>query len=75
MTTRPLGWQYRSQTTIPHVKIQEILIALFAFIPGEILFGNLVDTSCTLWSASGSCASYDTTTFRYGLFGGAALVR
>jgi len=54
--------------------IQEVFIALFAFIPGELMFGGLVDSSCTLWSAGGSCSSYNTTTLRVGLFGGAAVV-
>merc|ERR1712010_369334 len=44
--------------------IQEVFIALFAFIPGELMFGGLVDSSCTLWSAGGSCSSYNTSTLR-----------
>merc|ERR1719500_2120181 len=54
--------------------IQEVFIALFAFIPGELMFGGLVASSCPLWSAGGSCSSYNTTTLRVGLFGGAAVV-
>ena len=45
--------------------LQEVFIALFAFIPGELMFGGLVDSSCTLWSAGGSCSSYNTTTLRW----------
>ena len=44
---------------------QEVFIALFAFIPGELMFGALVDSSCTLWSTSGSCSSYNTSTLRW----------
>jgi len=54
--------------------IQEVFIALFAFIPGEIMFGTLVDSSCSLWSDTGSCASYTTAWLRGGLFGGQAVV-
>ena len=46
------------------ITIQEVFIALFAFIPGEVMFGSLVDSSCSLWSREGSCAQYNTQPLR-----------
>ena len=54
---------------------QEMFICLFADVPGELIFGSLVDASCTLWSSGGSCSSYNTTYLRIGLFGVAAIAR
>ena len=54
---------------------QEMFICLFADVPGELIFGSLVDASCTLWSSGGSCSSYNTTNLRIGLFGVAAMAR
>ena len=44
--------------------IQEVSLALIAFIPGEILFGSLVDSACTLWNEvgcgkTGHCLDYN----------------
>ena len=52
-----------------------MFICLFADVPGELIFGSLVDASCTLWSSGGSCSSYNTTNLRIGLFGVAAMAR
>ena len=54
--------------------IQEVFLALFAFIPGEIIFGSLVDSACSLWTdtgcgTTGSCLSYDTFDLRVKIFG------
>ena len=58
--------------------IQEVCLALFAFIPGEVLFGSLVDSACTLWvdqgcGRSGNCLGYDTQDLRMKLFGVSSL--
>jgi len=58
--------------------LQEMFIALFAFIPAELLFGALMDSACTIWmdlgcGATGNCLTYDTDDLRYKLFGVAAL--
>ena len=57
--------------------IQEVSLALFAFIPGEIIFGSLVDSACNLWAdtgcgTTGNCLSYDTFDLRSKIFGVAA---
>ena len=58
--------------------IQEVCLALFAFIPGEVLFGTLVDSACNLWvdqgcGKSGNCLGYDMPDLRLKLFGVAAV--
>ena len=57
--------------------IQEISLALVAFIPGELMFGWLVDSTCTLWTETGcgktgNCLGYDLPDFRTKLFGASA---
>ena len=57
--------------------VQEISLALFAFIPGELMFGALVDSACTLWTDTGcgntgNCLQYDLQDFRTKLFGASA---
>ena len=52
-----------------------MFICLFADVPGELIFGSLVDASCTFWSSGGSCSLYNTTNLRIGLFGVAAIAR
>lgn len=54
--------------------IQEVSLALIAFIPGEILFGSLVDSACTLWNEvgcgkTGHCLDYNLPDFRQKFFG------
>ena len=58
--------------------IQEISLALIAFIPGELMFGALVDSACTLWvdvgcGKTGNCLGYDLADFRTKLFGASAV--
>ena len=58
--------------------VQEVCLALFAFIPGEILFGSLVDSACNLWvdqgcGKSGNCLGYEMPDLRLKLFGVAAI--
>ena len=52
-----------------------MFICLFADVPGELIFGSLVDASCTFWSSGGSCSLYNTANLRIGLFGVAAIAR
>ena len=52
-----------------------MFICLLADVPGELIFGSLVDASCTFWSSGGSCSLYNTTNLRIGLFGVAAIAR
>ena len=54
--------------------IQEVFLALIAFIPGELLFGSLVDSACSLWTQdecghTGHCLGYNLTDLRTKLFG------
>ena len=62
----------------PGMAIQEVCLALFAFIPGEILFGSFVDSACNLWvdqgcGKSGNCLGYEMPDLRLKLFGVAAI--
>lgn len=45
------------------------MISLFALIPGPILFGRIIDSTCTIWSEKcgerGNCQLYDQDLFRY----------
>ncbi|XP_034248106.1 solute carrier organic anion transporter family member 74D isoform X2 [Thrips palmi] len=44
------------------------LISIFAFIPGPILFGAIIDSTCLVWDEScgrkGNCWLYDKASFR-----------
>ena len=60
--------------------IQEISLALIAFIPGELMFGWLVDSACLpgMWAntgcgQTGNCLGYDLQDFRTKLFGASAV--
>ena len=60
--------------------IQEISLALIAFIPGELMFGWLVDSACLpgMWAdtgcgQTGNCLAYDLPDFRTKLFGASAV--
>ena len=58
--------------------IQEVFLALIAFIPGEIMFGSLVDSACMLWSdagcgSTGYCLDYDLPNLKQKLFGASAI--
>lgn len=47
-----------------------MLISLFALIPGPILFGRIIDSTCLVWTEQcsgrkGNCQLYDQRRFRY----------
>lgn len=45
-----------------------LMLSLFAFIPGPILFGHIIDTTCIIWDEScggkGNCWLYNKDEFR-----------
>lgn len=45
------------------------MISLFALIPGPIIFGRTIDSTCLVWSYKcgerGNCQLYDPIKFRY----------
>ncbi|XP_065345657.1 solute carrier organic anion transporter family member 74D-like [Cloeon dipterum] len=55
-----------------------VVISLFAFIPGPIIFGALIDASCLIWDQScgkkGNCALYQRSFYRYYMNVGAAAI-
>jgi hypothetical protein len=47
-----------------------MLISLFALIPGPIMYGKIIDTTCLVWTEQcsglrGNCQLYDQKKFRY----------
>ncbi|XP_011185747.2 solute carrier organic anion transporter family member 74D [Zeugodacus cucurbitae] len=46
-----------------------MMISLFALIPGPIIFGRMIDSTCLVWTETchgrGNCQLYDQTKFRY----------
>ncbi|KAM7352129.1 organic anion transporting polypeptide 33Ea [Cochliomyia hominivorax] len=46
-----------------------MMVSLFALIPGPIIFGRLIDSTCLKWTktcnGNGNCQIYDQTAFRY----------
>lgn len=47
-----------------------MLVSLFALIPGPILYGRLIDSTCLVWTekcsgSRGNCQLYDQRAFRY----------
>lgn len=46
-----------------------MMISLFSLIPGPIIFGRLIDSTCLVWtktcSGNGNCQLYDQDRFRY----------
>jgi len=46
-----------------------LLISIFAFIPGPIIFGAIIDSTCLLWDENcgkrGNCWFYDKDNFRF----------
>ncbi|KAH8413464.1 hypothetical protein KR009_011422 [Drosophila setifemur] len=48
-----------------------MMISLFALIPGPIMFGRLIDSTCVVWSKTcngmGNCQLYDQARFRYSI--------
>ncbi|XP_047116809.1 solute carrier organic anion transporter family member 74D [Schistocerca piceifrons] len=55
-----------------------LLVSLLAFIPGPILFGAIIDSSCLEWDIScgkrGNCWLYDQDKFRHYINGTAAVI-
>ncbi|XP_068242675.1 solute carrier organic anion transporter family member 74D-like [Palaemon carinicauda] len=50
------------------IGIVEVFLALFGFIPGPLIMGKIVDSSCLIWEEKcgiqGNCWLYDTDKFR-----------
>ncbi|BFF96362.1 solute carrier organic anion transporter family member 74D [Drosophila madeirensis] len=48
-----------------------MMISMFALIPGPIIFGRLIDSTCLVWTktchGNGNCQLYDQTRFRYSI--------
>ncbi|XP_023159663.2 solute carrier organic anion transporter family member 74D [Drosophila hydei] len=48
-----------------------MMISLFALIPGPIIFGRIIDSTCLIWTktchGNGNCQLYDQTKFRYSI--------
>lgn len=46
-----------------------MMISLFALIPGPIIFGRIIDSTCLVWTqtcnGTGNCQLHDQTKFRY----------
>lgn len=46
-----------------------MMISLLALIPGPIIFGRIIDSTCKIWSEKcgerGNCQLYDQDQFRY----------
>lgn len=47
-----------------------MLISLFALIPGPIIYGRIIDSTCLVWTETcggkrGNCQLYDQKLFRY----------
>ncbi|XP_037025259.1 solute carrier organic anion transporter family member 74D isoform X2 [Bradysia coprophila] len=46
-----------------------MLVSLFALIPGPIIYGYIIDGTCSIWNYKcgkrGNCQLYNTTQFRY----------
>lgn len=46
-----------------------MMISLFALIPGPILYGFIIDSTCVVWNykcgVRGNCQLYDQKNFRY----------
>ncbi|XP_059481796.1 solute carrier organic anion transporter family member 74D-like isoform X2 [Neocloeon triangulifer] len=51
------------------IALAEFLLCVFAFIPGPIVFGYLIDLSCLVWGQTcgkpGNCWIYDVQRLRY----------
>ncbi|XP_053392350.1 solute carrier organic anion transporter family member 2A1-like [Mercenaria mercenaria] len=53
------------------IGLSALSMSLFAWLPGPVIGGKLVDHACLLWSNgdSGSCTFYNLDTLRYNVFG------
>lgn len=53
------------------------MVSLFALIPGPIIFGRTIDSTCLVWSYKcgrrGNCQLYDPIKFRYYLHSNSAI--
>ncbi len=53
--------------------------SLLGFIPGPVVFGSLIDSTCLVWQTScgerGACALYDNHDFRYKLHAATAVFK
>lgn len=45
------------------------VVSLFALIPGPVIFGRIIDSTCVIWGQKcgqrGNCQLYDKDLFRY----------
>lgn len=52
--------------------LQLFLVSLLALIPGPIIFGRIIDSTCLIWSFKcgerGNCQLYNPELFRYYLY-------
>ncbi|ELU10514.1 hypothetical protein CAPTEDRAFT_116572, partial [Capitella teleta] len=60
--------------------LQFVILRLLAYIPSPILFGSVIDSSCTVWKTKcgglrGSCLLYDLVMFRHKFVGVAAALK
>uniref|UniRef100_T1J9S9 Solute carrier organic anion transporter family member n=1 Tax=Strigamia maritima TaxID=126957 RepID=T1J9S9_STRMM len=60
--------------------IQFVIFRLFGYIPSPIMFGNVIDATCLLWTSNcnnkvGFCLVYDIEKFRYSFVGISAAVK
>lgn len=50
-----------------------MMLSLFAMIPGPIIFGRVIDSTCLVWNYQcgkrGDCQLYDQEAFRYSING------
>ncbi|PVD26867.1 hypothetical protein C0Q70_12015 [Pomacea canaliculata] len=55
------------------IGIYSFLYTLLGWFPAPVLYGQVVDTTCLLWSSGcagrGSCSLYDLRAFRHRMFG------
>lgn len=53
------------------------LLSLFALIPGPIIFGRIIDSTCLIWNYKcgrrGDCQLFDPIKFRYSLHSTSAI--
>lgn len=53
------------------------IVSLFALIPGPIIFGRIIDSTCLIWNyrcrQRGNCLQYDPIKFRYYLHSAAGI--
>lgn len=59
------------------IGLSSLCMSLFAWLPGPVIGGKLVDHACLLWSNgdTGSCTFYNLDTLRFNMFGFAIVGR